>query len=218
MQLINAAPALQETDELRADIFAMLAALLRNGPSSEMLDWLSELEPEQGDDGAMAKAWSALALAAQHINVQQAADEYQELFIGIGRGELMPFGSWYLTGSLMETPLVALRQDLAQLGYQRQQDVYEPEDHIAAQCEVMNLMISSGHGYGPQQTFWKRHIAPWASRFFKDLQQAKGAAFYSAVGLLGEAFAEQEDNYYLQLSPAALGTGADHNNNPGDLT
>ena len=164
----------------------------------------------------MADAWSALALTANYATEASIADEYQDLFIGVGRGELMPFGCWYLTGSLMEKPLVQLRNDLAQLGYVRQPDVYEPEDHIAALCEVMSLMILHHHGYSQQHTFWQRHLAPWAGKFFSDLQHAKRAVFYSPIGLLGEHFVQKEADYFQQLSPAELTTvSASHNKNSG---
>jgi len=85
----------------------------------------------------MAAAWPLLKLAAQKATPIAVAEEYQELFIGIGRGDVVPYGSWYLTGSLMEMPLAHLRSDLKQLGYERNESVKEPEDHIAALLEVM---------------------------------------------------------------------------------
>lgn len=203
MNIINAAPALQETDELRADIYALLATLLRGAPSEELTEWMSGLEPDQDEDTPMARAWSTLALAAKHSDTPQRDDEYHNLFIGVGRGELMPFGCWYLTGSLMEKPLAILREDLELLGFQRQDNVKEPEDHIAALCEVMSMLISSGRGYETQYQFWKRHMQSWTTKFFTDLQNAEHAVFYTATGLLGQAFMQQEDDWFLQLSPAA---------------
>lgn len=205
MNMISTAPALQETDQLRADIYALLASLLRKTPDQDLLDWLSELEPESDRNNPMALAWSAVAIAAGRTQFDLLDDEYHNLFIGMARGELMPFASWYLTGSLMETPLANLREDLAILGFERQQNVFEPEDHLAALCEVMSMLIHNSRGYGTQQQFWERHIKTWASQFFKDLQNAKHATFYTTVGLLGEAFMQQEDDLFLRLSPAALG-------------
>ncbi|WP_027856010.1 TorD/DmsD family molecular chaperone [Marinobacterium jannaschii] len=202
MTAIETTAAISEQDALRADIFALLASLLRRAPDAALLDWLATLEPEE-EDNPMSRAWSALALSASHSQPPQIGDEYQQLFIGIGRGELMPFGCWYLTGSLMEKPLATLRQDLASLGYERQPDIKEPEDHIAAQCEVMSMMISSGFSARQQMQFWKRHLSPWALRFFRDLQNADNALFYSTVALLGTAFYEQEENHYLRLAPTA---------------
>lgn len=202
MNMISTPPALTENDTLRADIFALFAALLRDAPTAEVLGWLAQLEAD-GTDSPMSRAWSALALAAQHSRPAQLEDEYQQLFIGIGRGELMPFACWYLTGSLMEKPLVSLRQDLARLGYQRQAEVHEPEDHIAALCEVMSMLIGSGQSYPLQQQFWQRHLQPWCGRFFQDLQRAQSAVFYSAVGLLGAAFCQQESLFFQQLPAGA---------------
>jgi TorA maturation chaperone TorD len=103
----------------------------------------------------------------------------------------------------MEKPLVVLREELEVLGFERQPNVKEPEDHIAALCEVMSMLIQSGRSYETQHQFWQKHIQSWAIKFFKDLQNAEHAVFYTAVGLLGEAFMQQEDNWFLQLSPAA---------------
>lgn len=203
MNMISSAPALQETDELRADIYALLATLLRSSPKGDLMQWLTTVEPDQDEDSPMARAWSTLALSAKHSNVQQLEDEYHHLFIGVGRGELMPFGCWYLTGSLMEKPLVLLREDLQVLGFQRQPDVKEPEDHIAALCEVMSMLIQTGRNYETQHQFWQKHLQSWANKFFTDLQNAEHAVFYTAAGLLGQAFMQQEDNWFLQLSPAA---------------
>ncbi|MEI9806344.1 MAG: molecular chaperone TorD family protein [Pseudolabrys sp.] len=46
--------------------------------------------------------------------VEHVEREFFNLFIGVGRGELMPYGSFYLTGFLHERPLARLREDLKQ--------------------------------------------------------------------------------------------------------
>jgi len=201
--MINVAPALNETDQLRADIYALLATLLRQAPKGDLLHWLATIEPDQDEDTPMVRAWKALALSARYSTDTQLDDEFHHLFIGVGRGELMPFSCWYLTGSLMEKPLVLLREDLSRLGYERQPDVKEPEDHIAALCEVMSMMISSGYDTRDQHLFWRNHLQGWATKFFTDLQNAEHAVLYTAVGLLGAAFMQQEANWYGQLPPAA---------------
>jgi TorA maturation chaperone TorD len=43
-----------------------------------------------------------------------------------------------------------------------------------------------------QKTFFNRHIAPWASHFFTDLEAAKNAVFFASVGSVGKAFMEIE--------------------------
>ena len=68
------------------------------------------------------------------------------LTLEIGRGELVPFASYYRTGFLNEKPLAKLRGDMARLGIARAESVKEPEDHIAALCEMMAGLITGAFG------------------------------------------------------------------------
>ncbi len=112
--------------------------------------------------------------------------EYDDLFIGLVRGEVLPYASYYLTGFLNEKPLALLRRDMARLGIARTPDVQEPEDHIASICEMMAGLIRGRFG-GPvgltaQREFFAAHLAPWAEHFFGDLEGAKNARFLRARG------------------------------------
>ncbi len=187
-----------ETQAYRAGAYELLAALLRNTPDQATLDYISTLSEINTEADELAVSLSMLGLAASHCDVDAIDDEYHALFIGLGRGELVPYGSWYLTGFLMEKPLGILRDDLAMLGFQRNSDTSEPEDHIAALCEVMALMINdvqSDENLDPQQQFFDAHINPWADKFFKDMSEASSATFYRSVSRLGLAFIAFEKRY-----------------------
>lgn len=193
--------AMSEEDRARSQAYGLIAALLVRSPNAEFLQALQKVGV--GDDrigsqtGPMKAAWALLRQAAAQAAAEDLADEYQELFVGVGRGELMPYGSWYLTGFLMEKPLVELRTDLERLGFERQDAACEPEDHAAALCETMGLLIANGPeiSFTDQRDFFRKHLAPWMGRFFTDLAAAKSARFYRAVGLLGEQFLEIETSY-----------------------
>lgn len=191
------AEALADEDRARANAYSLLAALLVRPPSAELLQALQAIESDDNQAGPMRAAWAMLKQSAAQATSAEVGGEYQELFIGVGRGELMPYGSWYLTGFLMEKPLAELRVDLARLGFERQDAVHEPEDHVAALCEVMSLIIASGAEmpFEHQRDFFSKHIAPWMGRFFSDLAGAKSARFYRAVGVLGDQFMEIERTY-----------------------
>lgn len=190
-----------EQSLLRIEIYGMLAHLLRKAPDENVLNWLAELDVEdaQHQTTEMAAAWPLLKLAAQKANLIAVEEEYQDLFIGIGRGEIVPFGSWYLTGSLMEMPLAHLRRDLAQLGFQRDESVKEPEDHIAALLEVMAMLVAEGDEY-LQKTFFNRHIATWFEKFCADLKAADNALFYCAVGELALQFLTVEKTRFIEAN------------------
>lgn len=179
----------------RAGAYALLASLLGGAPDQERLGWVSGFAVVDQSGDEMALAMSMLGLAAKSCSPETIDDEYHALFIGLGRGELVPYGSWYLTGFLMERPLGRLRNDLAALGFQRDPAVHEPEDHVAALCEVMQLLISEGVAHEQQSQFFNTHMADWFKRFFVDLSEARSAVFYRAVGRFGIAFMDLEQRY-----------------------
>ncbi len=180
----------------RAGTYRLLASLLCDVPSREVLDQLALLPKEMDQEDAMSVAFAALPASVEIFSQEQIATEYHDLFIGVGRGEMLPYASFYLTGFLMEKPLGILRDDLAALGYAREDGIKEPEDHIAFLAEVMSLMIIDQVGFEQQKEFFEAHIVPWASRFFSELIAAESAVFYSRVGELGLAFIGFEQSYF----------------------
>ncbi|MEF1214943.1 molecular chaperone TorD family protein, partial [Vibrio alginolyticus] len=162
-----------------------LSALFRSAPSDEMLAFLKSLEIEPSES-AMQKAWLALQQAANEAQREALEEEYQDLFIGIGRGEVVPFGSWHRTGSMMEKPLAEIRRDLDLLGIEREENVKEPEDHISALCEVMAML--TGEEEELQQAVFNKHIAPWFQSFTRQLESAESVNFYKPAAQLCDAF------------------------------
>ena len=192
---------LEEEQRYRAGAYGLLAALLRAPPEQPLLDNLVTLSP-QGDaePDVFSEAMSTLADAASINNPAQIEEEYQNLFIGIGKGEVVPYGSWYLTGFLMEKPLSDLRDDLRVLGFERSADTHEPEDHVGAIFEVFSVMISDASGLSEQQRFFETHMKPWLEQFFADLGKARSANFYKSVAQFGTAFIELESAYLSMRS------------------
>lgn len=174
-----------EQQTLRTEIYLLISALFRQSPSQEMVTFLSQLETET-EQSEMQIAWQGVSQAAAKINLEELADEYQELFIGIGRGEVVPFASWHRTGSLMEKPLAEIRNDLDLMGFEREESVKEPEDHIAALSEVMAMLAQEEEGL--QQAFFNKHIGPWFKSLVTQIQNAPSVNFYSSVAALLNAF------------------------------
>ncbi|MEZ5726975.1 MAG: molecular chaperone TorD family protein [Burkholderiaceae bacterium] len=180
---------------LRVGTYGLLAALLRQAPGPDLCTALQAQPTDVAEPDEAASALRELVRAAAEAPTDQIAAEYEALFIGLGRGELVPYASWYLTGFLMERPLGRLREDLAELGFERQGHVTEPEDHVAALCEVMSMLAQDRAPFETQKRFFERHLSPWLERFFTDLQRAPSAHFYRSVGRFGRAFVELETRY-----------------------
>jgi TorA maturation chaperone TorD len=185
----------EQEQQYRAAAYGMLAALLRDVPDAALMSQVAKFSgvDEGGDE--MALSMSLLGLAAERCSIESVNDEYHALFIGIGRGELLPYGSFYLTGFLMEKPLGDLRDDLDRLGYEREAEVHEPEDHVAALCEVMAMLIQDGSSIDTQRVFLVSHINTWFKQFFTEMSAADNAVFYKAVARFGAAFLEIEKHY-----------------------
>ena len=182
-------------DWLRSRVYALLARLFAEIPSADVIDSLSGLET--GDEqGPLVDAWQRLARAADQSDPESLDTEYHALFIGLGRGEVLPYGSWYQSGFLMGRPLVQLREDLRALGLEREADVKEPEDHVGALLECMALLSGpDGMSLAAQREFFNAHLSAWIERFMQDVQQAESADFYQAVGAFGERFFVTEKQY-----------------------
>ena len=188
--------AIAAEDALRADLYDLMSAILANPPEADLLSRVAALS---GDQTELGRAVSALARLARQMPPKQVAAEFDVLFIGLVRGELMPYASYYMTGFLNEKPLAVLRGEMARLGIERAPNVFEPEDNIASLCEMMAGLIRGTFGPGGLQTerdFFNAHIAPWAGHFFTDLEGAKASVFYAPVGAIGRAFVEIEREAY----------------------
>lgn len=183
-------------------MYALLGRLSLAVPDAALLKAVSELSGDESTE--IGAALNALAATARRMDVRRVADEYQDVFIGVARGEVLPYASYYLTGSLQSKPLAALRGDMAKLGIARAENVAEPEDHIGTLCEMMAGLITGAfdraEDLATQRRFFNQHMAPWAPRFFADLEAAKSAAFYMPVGRLGRAFLNVEVQAFALLA------------------
>lgn len=179
--------AIDEIEMARAREYFLLARLLRQAPSPELL---AELAQMRGDGSPLGLTRIALADAARATNAADAATEFFALFIGIGRGELLPYASYYLTGFLHEKPLAKLREDLGQLGIERASGNFDPEDHLGLLLEVMGGFANGTFEatLSEQKEFFDRHLAPWAERCLADIAVSPSARFYKAVAALGGMF------------------------------
>ena len=193
MNVAAAVAEVQEEDRLRADLYNYLGLMLAGPPDQLLLDQSAALS---GDETGLGQAINGLARVAKISKPKAVQTEYNALFIGLGRGELLPFASYYLTGFLNERPLANLRATMADFGMTRADGVFEPEDNIASLMEMMAGMIVGRFGrvasVAEQQTFFNLHIGTWATHYFNDLQGAKSSILYASVGAVGLAFMEIE--------------------------
>jgi TorA maturation chaperone TorD len=161
--------SVDEVDFARAQEYSLLSSLLSVSPDTQLLSRLAEL---RGDRSPLGLAHTALGKAAARTDAEITAREHFNLFVGLGRGELLPYASYYLTGSLHGRPLANLRQALTRIGIERASGQTEPEDHAAILLEIM-AGLAGGEIPAPPGTdreFFDDHLAAWIQRFFSVLE------------------------------------------------
>ncbi|NOR20350.1 MAG: molecular chaperone TorD [Xanthomonadales bacterium] len=193
---LSVSPAVDVGDAARAEMYVLLGTLLSGPPDEAILEMLLDIDAGEAEATPMGALWQSLQGAARATNTERLTDEYFNLFIGLGRGELLPYASFYIHGFLMEKVLASLRDELKTLGFELQEGVSEPEDHVAALCETMGMIIlESGLPLKKQSAFFKVYLETWMGEFFTDLNEAESADFYRAVARLGQQFLEIESQY-----------------------
>jgi TorA maturation chaperone TorD len=193
------AAAVDEVDVARAKEYSLLATLLVRSPDAEILSRLAAL---RGDGSPLGLAHAALGKAAARTDVDSTSREYFSLFVGLGRGELMPYASHYLTGFVHGRPLANLRQALRHIGIERVETQGEPEDHAAILLEIMAGLAGGDIAAQPgcDREIFENYLAPWIARFFSDLEKSSSADFYAVVGALGRTFMEIESQAFLMAN------------------
>ncbi len=180
---------IKEEDQLRADMYSFIANLIRSEPSVELIETIKNLK---GDKSNIGSAIKLLSKFANSLHISEIQDEYVSLFLGVGRGELLPFASYYLTGFLNDKPLSKLRDDMNKIGVVRLKEVKEPEDHISSLFDIMSGLITGKFGkqytVSEQSDFFEKHLNTWVHLLMTDIESAKTAVFYAPLGSLGKEF------------------------------
>lgn len=176
---------LSPEDSARADFYALLARLYADGPDARLLRIVASSERIPGDS-LFAAAWNRLVDASGAMDPEAAAQEYTDLFIGVGKSEVNLHASHWRAGHMNERPLVELRSDLAKLGVARRGDVVMVEDHLSALCETMRLLVTGIDGASPadiatQREFFDRHIGSWVFACCSAIRETTIANYYARV-------------------------------------
>lgn len=200
---ILAAPArpLAPEDAARADFYALLASLFHHAPDERMLRTLAIAPALEGGDEALAGAWAALAAAAGVFDAEAAAEEFERLFVGVGKARVSIHAGFYVGAGAADHPRVRIIEDLAALGLARAPQASEPEDHFAGLFETMRVLVAGGAGRAPatlseQKRFYEANVKPGIAKFLEAVERTTEANLYRKVAALGKAFAAIESESF----------------------
>lgn len=194
-------PAQAPEEAARADFYALLAALFHHAPDARLLRTLAIAPALAGGDEALALAWSQLVAASGVVDEEAVAEEYEALFVGVGKAKVSVYSGWYVGAAPVAHPRVRIIEDLAALGLGRPEGVPEPEDHFAGLFDAMRVLIAGGAGRGPaslaeQKRFYEAHVKPGVGRFLSAVREAPESNYYRKVAAVGEAFVGIENESF----------------------
>lgn len=195
--------ALPAEEAARGDFYALLARLLKAGPDAELLARLAAAGPLPADgDPALVRAWRGLVDASSVMDPDAGAEEYEALFVGVGKAPVPIYAGYYTGAPALDHPRVRIRAELARLGLARAEHLTEPEDHIAGLLDVMRVLVVGGAGRFPaalaeQRRFFEEYLKGALTAFFKAVGEAPGANYYRHVAAFGSAFTALEAESFL---------------------
>lgn len=188
-------------DSARANFYALLARLFAGGPDDALVGNLATAEPlPEAADAALSQAWQSLVDASNEADAEDACEEYDRLFVGVGKAPVSIYAGFHGGAPAVDHPRVRMQADLAALGLERTAP-QEPEDHFALIFEAMRVLVAGGAGREPapvaeQKRFFERHVKPGAARFFAAVGAAQQAGYYRRVAAVGAAFIALEDESF----------------------
>ncbi len=182
-----------DEETARAEIYGLLAQLFYQVPSPELLAQMRVAVTDAPVAGAfLEEPWRQVVAAARQCSDEEIVNEYNNLFGGVGKPEVYLYASHYVSGFLNDKPVARLRDDLAALGLERDDNMSETEDHFACLCEVMRYLIAGDDvavsNLTHQGTFFAAHIQPWAQEMTEVIAKHPKAKFFAVLAEFTQAF------------------------------
>ncbi|WP_370261307.1 molecular chaperone [Limnobacter sp.] len=188
--------AIAGEDWARADFYGLLSHLFSGQVTEDFLARFKQIDRNEIDiTTPLGFEFAELLRAIKGLSAEQINQEFTDNFVGIGKPDILPYGSYYIAGFTNEKPLVNLRDDLSRLGITRDEKIVETEDHISFLCEVMRYLILADDPplpFSEQRAFFHAHLASWYDDFAADIEAAANTDFYKTVGRLARVFFDVE--------------------------
>jgi TorA maturation chaperone TorD len=180
-------------ESARAAFYALLAAFFHHAPDGRLLRSLALSDAIEGGDPVLARAWSELIAASGVMDEEAAAEEFEALFVGVGKAKVSVYAGFYSGASSVDHPRVRIIEEFANLGLARPAEVTEPEDHFSGLFDAMRVLVAGGAGRAPssiaeQKRFYEVHVKPGVGAFLAAVREAPESNFYRKVAAVGEAF------------------------------
>jgi TorA maturation chaperone TorD len=118
--------------------------------------------------------------------------EYDALFVGVGKSEVSPYLSGYAEAAAPDRYLVRLRGQLDAWGLARREGIGEFEDHVSGISDTMRWLIENQRSLTEQRRFFEDFAYRGGMAFCAAVQKSTSASFYKPVAALASSFLDIE--------------------------
>jgi TorA maturation chaperone TorD len=192
MNAVAAGPLeLSTEDRARAYCYALVSRLFFGPPDRAFVDQMTATAAEDGET-PLIQAWRDLAEACRSAQLDAVRQEYDDLFISVGKAPVTLYTAHYAAPQGPDRHLVTLREQLSAWGLARGEQVGETEDHVSGVCDVMRWLIETQHSEAEQRRFFFAFIDPAGSPLCAAATCAPDADFYKRVAHFAQTFFELE--------------------------
>lgn len=189
------ATSIEPEDRARANLYGIISRLYYAPADSNLIAEITRGAGEGSagaEAGGLVGAWRDLQEGCRSAFPPVLRQEYDSLFVGVGKSEVSLYLSGYAEPQGPDRYLVRLREQLGNWGLGRRHSVFEVEDHISGISDVMRWLIENGYSLEEQRGFFESFAYPGVLPFCIALQNAPSANLYKRVAALTWSFFEVE--------------------------
>ena len=201
----DAPDSLESEDRARANTYGLISRLFFAPADPNLLAEICGSGEAGESGGELYAAWRGLQEVCRSAFPAVVRQEYDNLFVGVGRAAVTPYLSGYAEASGPDRFLVRMREQLAAWGLGRRDGVFEVEDHISGVCDVMRWLIQEGRPLEQQREFFESFLYRGALPFCAAVHKTPLASFYEPVAAFAASFFELEKQAFEMVDLARAG-------------
>jgi len=184
-------------DIARANLYAIIGRFFYSAPDDLLLAAITQDQSEDSmEQGELGKSWRELRETCRTAFPVVLRQEFDNLFVGVGKSEITPYLSHYVKEAASGRHLVHLRQLLEGWGLARRDAAGETEDHVSGICDVMRHLVSEGYPLEEQGLFFNEFVFPGVPGFCSAIERSPNASFYRRVAQFTAAFVMLEKSAF----------------------
>ncbi len=206
--------------ENRKRVYALLSRCYEKEMDAVFAAELAQAACVESETPAVEDDFASMQAALDGCNehaLEQLAVVFNRVFFGMGprtAQKAFPYESVYTSegGLMMQEAYSAVLATYRSVGFAKNPDFTEPEDHLAVELSFMALLcdravdaLRAGDeeegemSLRSQQAFLNQHLLNWISPFAKDMRASAVEGFYVQLASFTESYLQADDEALAEV-------------------